>query len=240
MIVALLALVFAVSGTAIAAGSLVNGNSLIKKHSLSGNRLRNHTLTGTQINLKKLGKVPSAKNADHATTAGVATSALSATSATNATNATNAVNATNAGTAANLSGLSRFIKTIQPAGTTAATANTVTLGTSGPLTVYGVCYLNSGDVDGAVYLSSTVAGFWNSYYVQENGTLAANTPVDLDAETENEPDSPAGTPDYLGPYDGTFSAITGTLSNYITGLASVGVNLTSANGCTFAGFTSAN
>src|SRR5438067_3869571 len=73
MIVAILALVVACSGTAIAAGSLVSGDSVIKKRSLSGNRLRNHTLTGAQINLKKLGTVPNAKHA------------ISATNATNAT-----------------------------------------------------------------------------------------------------------------------------------------------------------
>lgn len=77
MVVALLALVIAASGTAIAAIKQVSGDSLIKKNSLSGNRLRNKTLTGTQINLSKLGKVPSATHAD---------------AATNATNATNAGN----------------------------------------------------------------------------------------------------------------------------------------------------
>jgi hypothetical protein len=40
MIVALVALFFAMSGTAVAASHLVNGDSLIKQHSLSGNRLR--------------------------------------------------------------------------------------------------------------------------------------------------------------------------------------------------------
>lgn len=59
MVVALIALVVALGGTAVAAG-LVNGDSLISQHSLSGNRLRNHTLTGKQINLRKLGTVPSA------------------------------------------------------------------------------------------------------------------------------------------------------------------------------------
>jgi hypothetical protein len=63
MVVAMLALVVALTGTAYAAG-LVNGDKLIKKNSLSGNRLRNHTITGTQVNLNQLGKVPSAKNAD--------------------------------------------------------------------------------------------------------------------------------------------------------------------------------
>ena len=48
------ALVFAVSGSALAASSLVNGDGLIKKHSLSGNRLRNHTITATQVNTNKL------------------------------------------------------------------------------------------------------------------------------------------------------------------------------------------
>jgi hypothetical protein len=60
MIVAVLALVLAASGTAVAASKLVSGDSLIKKHSLSGNRLRNHTITGKQINMGKLGAVPSA------------------------------------------------------------------------------------------------------------------------------------------------------------------------------------
>jgi hypothetical protein len=49
MLVALVALVFAMSGTAVAANALVNGDKLIAKHSLSGNRLRDHTVTGQQI-----------------------------------------------------------------------------------------------------------------------------------------------------------------------------------------------
>jgi hypothetical protein len=54
MVVAMTALVFAVCGSAVAASSLVRGDSLIKKHSLSGNRLRNHTITATQVNTNKL------------------------------------------------------------------------------------------------------------------------------------------------------------------------------------------
>lgn len=50
----------ALGGTAFAA---VSGDSLIKKNSLSGNRLKNHTVTGTQVNLGKLGTVPTATNA---------------------------------------------------------------------------------------------------------------------------------------------------------------------------------
>jgi hypothetical protein len=61
MIVALLALVVAMTGTAVAATTLANGDKVIAKHTLSGNRLRPHTVTGAQIKLTKLGTVPKAK-----------------------------------------------------------------------------------------------------------------------------------------------------------------------------------
>ena len=75
MAVALVALVVSLGGTAAAAGfGPFEGNEIIKKkslsgnrlkkHSVSGNRLQGHTITGTQINLSKLGKVPTAVNAD--------------------------------------------------------------------------------------------------------------------------------------------------------------------------------
>jgi hypothetical protein len=63
VVIGVIALVVATSGTAFAAGQLVNGDSLIKKNSLSGDRLRNDTITGRQIKLSSLGQVPSAKNA---------------------------------------------------------------------------------------------------------------------------------------------------------------------------------
>jgi hypothetical protein len=82
--VALVALVISLAGTAVAATQLVSGDKLIKKGSLSGDRLRKHTLTGSEINLSRLGKVPSAgtadvaanaTNANHASTADTATTA---------------------------------------------------------------------------------------------------------------------------------------------------------------------
>jgi hypothetical protein len=96
MVVALVALAVAMSGTAVAATTLVNGDKLIKKHTLSGNRLHNNTVRGTQIKESTLGKVPSATHADSATSASNATHADSATNATNATNATTATTATKA------------------------------------------------------------------------------------------------------------------------------------------------
>jgi hypothetical protein len=66
MVVAIIALVLAASGSAVAASRLVTGDSLIKRDSLSGNRLRNATVTGKQIKLSSLGQVPSAKTAANA------------------------------------------------------------------------------------------------------------------------------------------------------------------------------
>ena len=66
IVISIVALVIAASGTALAAGRLVSGDSLIKQRSLSGNRLRNQTITGRQIKLTSLGEVPSAKTAINA------------------------------------------------------------------------------------------------------------------------------------------------------------------------------
>jgi hypothetical protein len=60
LIVALIALVVALGGTAYAAQ--INGNSIMKQ-SIGGGKLKQKTLTGYQINVDKLGTVPSAKRA---------------------------------------------------------------------------------------------------------------------------------------------------------------------------------
>ncbi len=259
MVVALIALFVAASGTAVAATKLINGDSLIKKGTLSGNRLRKHTLTGAQIKLSKLGTVPSARHAmsatnatnamnatnatnattaTHATSADSASYAVNATNATNATDATNATNATNATTAANLTGLTRFNKTIQPAGTSAATAAVVTLGSSGPISLVGKCYTSSsGATTGGLYLTTTANAYYNAYYGASSSPLVPGTDQDVGY---SDASSTAPAVDFEGPYDGTFAAITDTGSNYITGLASVATNLTGSAGCTFAGYTSAS
>ena len=63
MIVALVALVAALGGTAYAAGQ-INGNS-IQKQSIGGGKLKKQTLTGYQINVNKLGEVPLAMRTTH-------------------------------------------------------------------------------------------------------------------------------------------------------------------------------
>ena len=152
MVVAVIALILAASGSAIAAGSLVSGDRLIKKHSLSGNRLRNHTVTRKQINFKKLGTVPSAAIASHANTADFAT------------NATNASSATNAGNANTLGG--QPATAFEPAGdfirsglVTAAAGKTTPLVSFGPFALTLNCVAKSGSaVQAEIDATSTIPG----------------------------------------------------------------------------------
>jgi hypothetical protein len=64
MIVALVALVVALAGTAYAAQT-INGGA-IKKQTIGAGKIKHKTLTGYQINTNKLGVVPAAKRATHA------------------------------------------------------------------------------------------------------------------------------------------------------------------------------
>jgi hypothetical protein len=63
MVVALIALVAALAGTAYAAQT-INGGA-IKKQTIGGGKLKKDTLTGFQINNNKLGTAPTAKVATH-------------------------------------------------------------------------------------------------------------------------------------------------------------------------------
>jgi hypothetical protein len=67
----------------VAATKLVNGDTLIKRDSLSGDRLRADSITGRQIKLSSLGQVPKAKTAVNAEALGghpASSFALAATS----------------------------------------------------------------------------------------------------------------------------------------------------------------
>lgn len=124
MIVAIAAFVLAASGSAVAASNLVGGDRLIRKHSLSGNRLRNHTITASQLNMRRLGTVPNASNAGYAASAGVAGNSY----------ALDGQPASSFLTGANRVGTNGIVET---AGS--PTGNSVTLFTVGPFTVWMTC-----------------------------------------------------------------------------------------------------
>jgi len=159
MVVAIAALVVAMSGTAVAASKLVSGNSLIKKNSLSGNRLQNRSVTGSKIKLKSLGTVPSAKNATNAGDA----SELAGQPASNYLTS-----------AANRIGTNGIVRV--PIGGSAV------LFQSGPFQVTMGCSTDGSTTTSTINASSTEAGS------DLNGTLAAaGTPTDTGAGVYQDP-----------------------------------------------------
>lgn len=75
MVVAVIALIVALGGTGYAAFKLPKnsvGTKQLKKNAVNSAKVKNRSLTGQDINLAKLGTVPSANNAVHATTADTA------------------------------------------------------------------------------------------------------------------------------------------------------------------------
>jgi hypothetical protein len=138
MVVAIIALVVAASGTAVAATKLVSGDSLIKKNSLSGNRLRNRSVQGSKIKLGSLGTVPSAKHASTADTA------------TNSTNATNATNASSA----SISKVT-YVSTTVPVDTSSSTT---------AVTAITTCPAGTIVTGGGASVADNTAGFVNASY----------------------------------------------------------------------------
>jgi hypothetical protein len=85
LVIAVLALVVALGGTAYAVKQ-ING-STIKPRSIPGDRIRNNALTGTQINEARLGRVNEARNATNSKFALRSSAADSAANALDAGNA---------------------------------------------------------------------------------------------------------------------------------------------------------
>jgi hypothetical protein len=151
LLVALIALFVALGGTGYAATQLaknsvgtkqlkknavisskVKNSSLtgsdIKNSSLTGADIKNGSLTGSDLKLSSLGTVPSATNAAHATAADSASGV-----STVSFHATKTVDA-----AANL-----------------ASAPQIPLGSKGPFSFYGKCYVNGASVEATTYIAST-------------------------------------------------------------------------------------
>jgi hypothetical protein len=208
MVVAVIALILAASGSAIAASSLVNGDKLIKKRSLSANRLRDHTLTGRQINFKRLGSVPSAANALHANTAD---------SATTATNAGTAINAGNANT---LGGESA--SAFEPAGdfirsglVTAAAGKTTPLVSFGPFALTLNCVAKSGSaVQAEIDATSTIPGS-DGYGTQMVNAAPASYDILQISSTASFFESNQNPADFLTPTGTAYVAVLTLGENYL-------------------------
>jgi hypothetical protein len=193
-VVATLALVFAMSGGALAAKHYL----VTKTNQISPKVLKSFTATNTAL-YKKLSKSVIVTNAANAAKAGSATTAGTASNATTATNATNAANATNATNAANA--------------TKAATAsNAEKLGGVDP-SGYQASTLKSGQSEVGTYATWGIGGGYLgtsiNYRIPLGGALDASHVHFL---KENS----APTPECPGKY-ATPSAASGNLCLYETG-----------------------
>ncbi|MGO9961482.1 MAG: hypothetical protein ACLP50_36835, partial [Solirubrobacteraceae bacterium] len=140
----------------------------------------------TQINLGKIGIVPSAMAAQDSTNAGYA---INATNAVDAINASNAANATNATNALQLGGqpASDYLTSSDRIGTSgvvtsagSASGATVTLFKTGPFTVTMVCTTTGSGSSVKIQASSSEAGsVLDHQYVS-----AANTATDVDDDVD--------------------------------------------------------
>jgi hypothetical protein len=165
MVVAVIALVVATSGSAVAASQLVSGDHLIKKNSLSANRLRDHSITGLQLKLSELGTVPTAKNAEEL--GGKPPSAY--------------LGGGGGGGASEI-GTNGIVKT---AGS--ANGTTVTLFTSGPFKVTMTC------TDDGTETSSEIDASSSEDQSDIDGLFAdANTPTDTGFDVFDTPDGTPG------------------------------------------------
>jgi hypothetical protein len=170
LIVASVALVFAIAGGITYAASKINGKR-IKAHSIAAGKLKDHTLTGRQmksksipggklkpntvtglqVNESTLGKVPNAAQAD------------------NATNATNADHATNADTANNANNLGG----VGPGGYQQRLRFAVVAASAGGALVVRGNATGAGRISAGNYFVSFPGDIRNCAYVATNGDTGA-------------------------------------------------------------------
>ena len=162
MVVAIIALVLAAGGVGYAA-STINGK-VLKNRSVAGKKLKKNTLTGTEIRESKLGKVPKAKSAD------------TALHANTADNATNAISANSAG---GVSTMSFHATQIVSAAADFTSAPQIPLGSKGPFSFYGKCYVTgASQVEATTYIASTSNTGMFDTQAENGGYVTPSTPED--------------------------------------------------------------
>jgi hypothetical protein len=204
--IAVLALFLAMGGTVYAAAGKISGKT-IKPGSIPANRLKKHSVTGHQIDMKKLGTVPSAN------------SAVTAASATHAASADSATNAGHAAVAAS-------VEQIHPWFTTASEGQTVTLMTIGPFTYTGEC---ASGPEAITYVeTSQVHSAADSYEGDSQTPFEPGERLQIGEIT-------SGVEAWNGPNDGSDAQLSGDGHTYVNTNVSVGTGVGGAP-CTFAGF----
>jgi hypothetical protein len=192
MVVAFVALLAALSGTAVALpGKNTVDSADIKKgavksadlgrNAVTSSKVQSNTLTGSDVNESTFRKVPSATSADTAT---------NATNSTNATNASNAANANRAATAGGVDGRIPFLVKL-------SAGESKTIATNGAVSLVVECLTGAGNDRVRILAATTqngaaLHGDTNSYSGAPGDTLDVLTPPDGRQMAENN--SADGTP----------------------------------------------
>jgi hypothetical protein len=219
--VATVALIVAMAGTGYAAFKLPKnsvGTKQLKNGAVTTPKLKNGAITSVKI---KNGAVNKSKLNLAGVTVPNASHANSANFATNATNATNAANAVHATTADSTNGVSTV--SIHPTRTVDAAADVtsapqVPLGSKGPFSFYGKCYLNGAGVEATTYIASTSnTGMFNTE-AEDSGYVTPSTPEN--SRKLQDVVTPGANAFIAGDGDKDFNATDGTTSIYgVVGLA---------------------
>ena len=157
-VVSVIALFVALCGSAYAIGRHSVGNAQLRDGSVSTSKLQDHAVTGSKINMSKLGAVPSATNATNAVNATNATHATHATHANNANNANDATNATNALSASTVAAGGVRAGALGPITTVSASAQ-VPVHQEGSVYVQcpdGAVVLSGGATTSSIYVTPTL------------------------------------------------------------------------------------
>ena len=241
MIVAIIAVILATAPFAGAAATAVTSTVFAQKAS--------HATYASKAGFATTAKYAiSAGAARHATTAETAgaadkaTSAFSAGFATNAADSKHAVNADNAINAANAAnaaraGSSASTDNIRTWFATASIGQTVTLMTIGPFTYTGVC--TAGPHAQTFVATSQDNSAADSYADQSGYTSDMKDPWGpgdgtLSVGYSSSEHSSDGTPQWVGPYDGSDTQISGDGHTFVNTFASVGT-MFGGSDCTFTG-----
>jgi hypothetical protein len=229
LIVAIVALIMAMGGSAFATSAVTAKKKHKPKH------------TDAAADTKLIKHLAPTLSVKHAKTASTATRATSATNAANAASAANASALQGHGAAdfASSSTFRPFRATLTASGTSFASANTVVLYTDGPLSLVGHCWSNGPATDATVAIRSSVNAIYQAYDNTSDPSTSPVNPGTGDVDVL-EADANSTSAQLAGPFDGTWSVMTSDQSAYFTGLGSAGVLIDGSTPCIFTGFTAAS
>ena len=212
-VIAALALFVALGGGAALASGLISG-SQIKNHSIATKKLTKKAIAS--LHGQRGPGAPPARPARPVQPASPARRALAGPSNTMTWKAT-----------------------VATAGASFAAANTVTLATVTPFAVKGYCYLQAGTTYAETYVTTATDGSsLNDYDASDYYSYnfnAATGPVEVGYSTN---DSGTKTPDFYGPNDGSFAAMSPTGATVIDGFPNEGTYVQGGSGpaCSFSGY----